>query len=66
MYLRLCRVLIAYQDFENGKHAKKVYDFLVEQLGHEFRIHQSNVAFRRVGGATLREMAAKDAAQADI
>ena len=60
------QVLIAYQDFENGKHAKKVYDFLVEQLGHEFRFTNQMWRFDVLAVPTLREMAAKDAAQADI
>jgi hypothetical protein len=59
-------VVIAYEDFETGKHAKKTYDFLVEHLGEEFRFSNQMWKFDVLAVSKLREMAAKDAASADI
>ena len=59
-------VVIAYEDFETGKHAKKTYDFLVEHLGHECQFTNSMWKFGVLSIPKLREMAAKDAAMADI
>jgi hypothetical protein len=59
-------VVIAYEDFETGKHAKKTYDFLVEHLGDECRFNNQMWKFDVLGVSKLREMAAKDAAEADI
>lgn len=59
-------VVIAYEDFETGKHAKKTYDFLVEHLGDECRFSNQMWKFDVLAVPKLREMAAKDAAAADI
>jgi hypothetical protein len=59
-------VVIAYEDFETGKHAKSTYDFLVEHLGQECQFTNQMWKFDVLGIANLRQMAAKDAAQADI
>lgn len=59
-------VVIAYEDFETGKHAKETYDFLVSNLGHECRFANQMWKFDVLGIPKLREMAAKDALAADI
>ena len=59
-------IVIAYEDFETGKQAKRTYDYLVEKLGHD--CHFTNVMwkFDVLNIPKMREMAAKDAAMADI
>ena len=59
-------VLIAYDDFEAGKHAKKIYDFLVENLGEECEFANQMWKFDVLGIPKLGEMAATDANEADI
>lgn len=59
-------VVIAYEDFETGKHGKKTYDFLFEHLGEEFEFSNQMWKFDVLSVQKLREMAAKDAASADI
>jgi hypothetical protein len=59
-------VVIAYEDFETGKHAKKTCDFLAENLGDNCRVSNQMWKFDVLGIPKLREMAAKDAAHADI
>lgn len=59
-------VVIAYEDFETGKHAKETYDFLVNNLRHECRFENQMWKFDVLGIPKLREMAAKDAMLADI
>lgn len=59
-------VVIAYEDFETGQHARKTYDFLVEHLGEEFCLHNQMWKFDVLAMPKLREMAASDAAAADI
>ena len=59
-------VVIAYEDFETGKHAKSTYDFLVEHLGHECHFTNQMWKFDVLGISNLRQIAAKDAAAADI
>jgi hypothetical protein len=56
-------VLIAYEDFETGKHAKKTYDLLLGKLGWEC---QTNLwRFDILGMAKPRKEATKDARLAD-
>ncbi len=59
-------VVIAYEDFETGKQAKKTYDYLVEHLGDECAFTNGMWKFDVLAVPKLREMAAKDAAGADI
>src|ERR1043166_8014683 len=59
-------VVIAYEDFDTGKHAKETYDFLVSNLGHECRFANQMWKFDVLGIPKLREMTAKDALTADI
>ena len=59
-------VVIAYEDFATGKHAKKTYDYLVANLGHDCQFCNQMWKFEVLGISKLREMAAKDAAMADV
>jgi len=59
-------VLIAYEDFETGKHAKQTYDFLVENLGHECHMTNQMWKFEVLSIPKLREIAVRDATMADI
>lgn len=59
-------VVIAYEDFEAGKHAKKTYDFLVEHLGRECHLSNQMWKFDVLRLPKLLAMAAKDASEADI
>jgi len=59
-------VVIAYEDFETGKKAKKTYDHLIENLGQEYRLSNQMWKFDVLEVRGLREMAAKDAMKADI
>jgi hypothetical protein len=59
-------VVIAYEDFETGKHAKRTYDFLTENLNKECTFTNQMWKFDVLGIPNLRQMAAQDAAQADI
>jgi len=63
---RAFNVVIAYEDLETGKHAKRIYDFLVENLGHDCRFTNQMWKFEVLGIPKLREMAARDAMMADI
>lgn len=59
-------VVIAYEDFETGKQAKKTYDFLIENLGRECQFINQMWKFDVLSIPKLREIALKDAATADI
>ncbi|MGA2863823.1 MAG: hypothetical protein ABSF95_04985 [Verrucomicrobiota bacterium] len=59
-------VVIAYEDFEAGKHARKTYDFLVENLGRELQFTNQMWRFDVLSIPKLRELAATGAAQADL
>jgi hypothetical protein len=59
-------VLIAYEDFETGKHAKQTYDFLVENIGRDCRLMNQMWKFDVLSIPKLREIAVRDATRADI
>jgi len=59
-------VVIAYEDFETGKHGKETYDYLVSNLGHKCRFANQMWKFDVLSIPKLRQMAAKDALIADI
>ncbi len=59
-------VLIAYEDFETGKHAKRTFDFLVEHLGHDCQLNNLMWKFDVLSIPKLREIAVRDATQTDI
>jgi len=59
-------ILIVYEDFECGKQGKATYDFLIENLDADCQFTNTMWKFDVLGIPKLREMAAKDAADADI
>ncbi len=59
-------VVIAYEDLETGKHAKKTYDFLLEHLGLNCQFTNQMWKFDVLNIPKLCDMAARDAAAADI
>ena len=59
-------VLIAYEDFETGKQAKKTYDFLAENLASECVLTNQMWKFDVLSIPKLREIAVRDATLADI
>jgi hypothetical protein len=59
-------VVIAYEDFDTGKHAKETYDFLLSNLSNQCRFANQMWKFDVLGIPKLREMAGKDALAADI
>lgn len=59
-------VVIAYEDYRAAERAKQAYDFLVANLVHEWRVSSQMWKFEVLGNPELREMAAKDAAQANL
>jgi len=59
-------VVIAYEDFQTGKHAKRTYDFLVEHLGCDCHFSNQMWKFEVLSIPKLREIAAKDVELADI
>lgn len=59
-------VVIVYEDFTAGKHAKETYDYLVHQLGHDFEFYNQMWKFDVLGIPKMREMAVKDAAASDL
>lgn len=59
-------VVLVYEDLETGKRAMRTYDFLVEQLGEDCLFANQMWKFDLLTVPKLREMAAHDAATADI
>jgi hypothetical protein len=59
-------VVIAYEDLETGKRAMKTYEFMVQQLGEEWLFANQMWKFDVLAVPKLKEIAAKDAAAAEI
>lgn len=59
-------VLVIYEDFAAGKHAKETCDFLASRLGREFELKNLMWKFEVLGHPKLKEMAANDALEADL
>ena len=59
-------VVIVYEDFAAGKHAKETYDYLVQQLGRDFDFNNQMWKFDVLGNSKMKEMAVKDAVVADL
>jgi len=59
-------VVMIYEDFECGKRAMRIYDYLVANLGSEFTFDHQMWKFDVLKLPKLREMAVSDAAAADI
>src|SRR5579859_2954435 len=62
----LFTVLVIYEDFAAGKHAKETYDFLANRLGREFEFKNLMWKFDVLGHPKMKEMAAHDALEADL
>jgi hypothetical protein len=59
-------VVIAYEDLDTGKHAKRTYDLLVEKLEMNCEFNTEMWKFDVLGIPKLRHIAAQGAAAADI
>jgi hypothetical protein len=59
-------VVIAYEDLETGKRAMKTYEYMVEQLGNQCLFANQMWKFDVLVVPKLKEIAAKDAAAAEI
>jgi hypothetical protein len=59
-------VVLVFEDFSTGKRAKRAYDFLAANLTHEWHVVSQMWKFEVLGIPELREMAAKDAAMANL
>jgi hypothetical protein len=59
-------VIIVYEDFDSGKHAKRAYDILAKNLGKNCTCSNQMWKFDVLSAPKLREIAANDAAAADI
>jgi hypothetical protein len=60
------RVVNVYEDFTAAAQAKRAYDFLVANLTHEWRVTSQMWKFDLLCIPELRELAAEDAALADL
>jgi sulfite reductase alpha subunit-like flavoprotein len=59
-------VVIMYEDFAAGKHAKETYDYLVQHLEREYEFTNQMWKFDVLTNAKMKEMAVKDAVMADL
>jgi len=59
-------IVIAYEDLETGRRAMKTYEYMVEQLGGECLFTNQMWKFDVLAVPNLKEIAAKDAAAAEI
>ncbi len=59
-------VVLVFEDFDTGKRAKRAYDFLVANLTKEWRVTSQMWKFEMLSIPELREIAAKDAAMANL
>ena len=59
-------VVLVFEDFNTGKRAKRAYDFLAANLTHEWQVISQMWKFEMLNIPELREMAAKDAAMANL
>lgn len=59
-------VVIVYEDFAAGKHAKETYDYLVHQLGTHYEFTNQMWKFDVLGNLKMKELAVKDAVTADL
>ncbi len=59
-------VVIAYEDLETGKRAKRIYDFLVENLGMDCPFGNQMWKFDVLSIPKLHQMAVRDLLSADI
>jgi hypothetical protein len=59
-------VVIAYEDLETGKRAMKTYEYMVQQLGEQCLFANQMWKFDVLAVPKLKDIAAKDAAAAEI
>jgi hypothetical protein len=59
-------VVIAYEDFAAGRHAQLTCDILARNLERELTLDSQMWKFDVLGNPQLREMATRDAAEADL
>jgi len=59
-------VVIAYEDLETGKRAMRTYEYMVQQLGEQCLFANQMWKFDVLAVPKLKEIAAKDAAAAEI
>src|ERR1700749_4985931 len=59
-------VVIAYEDLETGKRAMKTYEYMVQQLGDQCLFANQMWKFDVLSVPKLKDIAAKDAAAAEI
>ena len=59
-------VVIVYEDFETGKHARKTYDYLTHHLGGDCQFSNEMWKFDVLAIPRLREQAVRDVRMADI
>jgi len=59
-------VVIAYEDLETGKRAMKTYEYMVQQLGDQCLFANQMWKFDVLAVPKLKDIAAKDAAAAEI
>ncbi len=57
---------MAYEDFRTGTLARQAYEFVAQNLSHEWRVNEQMWKFEALGVPELRELAARDAAKADL
>jgi hypothetical protein len=59
-------ILMLYEDFSTGKRAKSTYDYLVEHLGQDCEFRNNMWKFDVLRLPKLKEMAAREAGEADM
>jgi hypothetical protein len=60
------KVVIAYEDLSTGRQAKEACNFVAENLSHKWQVTSQMWKFELLANRELREMAAEDAAMADL
>ena len=63
---RTLNIITLFEDVAAGKRGKQVYDYLATHFGIEFEFNHQVWKLDVLGTSTLRELAAKDVADADI
>jgi hypothetical protein len=63
---RTLNILTLFEDIPTGKRGKQVYDYLSNHLSADFRFNHQLWKLSVLGTPMVRELAAKDAAEADI
>ena len=63
---RTLNIITLFEDVAAGKRGKQVYDYLANHLGDEFEFNHQVWKLDVLGTSSLRELAARDVAEADI